>query len=101
MAVSVENISRGDRSWRWKSLLRVITLVMALLAISCVAWLTDYLRQWQRKNPEYVHRRYQTDIFILPGLLFTVCRFPRFLSVLYHATPGISFRRLRNLIMAI
>ncbi|KAL8889425.1 MAG: hypothetical protein Q9215_003312 [Flavoplaca cf. flavocitrina] len=73
MAVSVENISPGDRSWRWKSVLRVINLLMALLAISCVAWLTDCLRQWQRENPEYVHRRYQTDIFILPWLLFTLC----------------------------
>ncbi|KAI4274484.1 MAG: hypothetical protein LQ337_003907 [Flavoplaca oasis] len=73
MAVSVENIYRGDRSWRWKSVLRVINLVMALLAISCVAWLTYYLRQWQRENPEYVHRRYQSDIFILPWLLFTLC----------------------------
>lgn len=79
MAVSTKNLDQRDRRWIWKLVLRVIAIVVALVAVSCVAWVTDYLRQWIYEHPGDVDRRYQSDMFILPWLLFTVCRFPFFL----------------------
>ncbi|KAL8758281.1 MAG: hypothetical protein Q9199_001634, partial [Rusavskia elegans] len=73
MAVSTKKLDQRDRRWIWKLVLRVIAIVVALVAVSCVAWVTDYLRQWIYEHPGDVDRRYQSDMFILPWLLFTLC----------------------------
>ncbi|KAL9000422.1 MAG: hypothetical protein Q9169_000939 [Polycauliona sp. 2 TL-2023] len=73
MVSTTKEMSQCDRRWKWKMILRVINIVMALLALSCVAWITGYLRQWIREPQGQFDRRYQSDMFILPWMLFTLC----------------------------
>ncbi|CAL8575888.1 hypothetical protein XPA_001788 [Xanthoria parietina] len=73
MAVATKNMDPCDARWRWRLVLRVMAVVVALVAVSCVAWVTDYLRQWTSEHSGEVHRPLQVDMFILPSLLFTLC----------------------------
>ncbi|CAO1600295.1 hypothetical protein XANCAGTX0491_003988 [Xanthoria calcicola] len=73
MAVATKDMYHGDARWRWRLVLRVMAVVVALVAVSCVAWVTDYIRQWTSEHSGKVHRPLQVDMFILPSLLFTLC----------------------------
>ncbi len=75
MAVATKNMDPCDARWRRRLVLRVMAVVVALVAVSCVAWVTDYLRQWTSEHSGEVHRPLQVDMFILPSLLFTVRAF--------------------------
>ncbi|KAL8859268.1 MAG: hypothetical protein Q9178_004206 [Gyalolechia marmorata] len=73
MAFSTKSMYQRDPRWIWKLVVRVITIVVALIGLSCVAWVTDYLREWVNQHQGDEDRGYQSDIFILPWLLFTLC----------------------------
>ena len=77
MAFSTKSMYQRDPRWIWKLVVRVIAIVVALIGLSCVGWVTDYLREWVNHHQGDEDRGYQSDIFILPWLLFTVRLFSR------------------------
>lgn len=87
MAVATKDMYHCDARWRWRLVLRVMAVVVALVAVSCVAWVTDYIRQWTLEHSGKVHRPLQVDMFILPSLLFTVRAFS-LVSSLQQMSPS-------------
>ncbi|KAL8766838.1 MAG: hypothetical protein Q9209_006496 [Squamulea sp. 1 TL-2023] len=79
MAVSTKNLYQKDQRWIWKLVLRVIAIILALVGVSCVAFVTDYLREWVHRGQEGEDRDIHNGMLILPWLLFTLC-----LSVLWN-----------------